>query len=115
MSLTGVVRDPAGRVSALKLVTLLLVLWPGVSLALDWWMQNLGPRPVTEVIHGTGLWAIRFLVITLAVTPVRGVLDWPRVVQLRPGLPSCLLFPGIRPKAMTGALNEHILKRRTSH
>jgi sulfoxide reductase heme-binding subunit YedZ len=83
LSLTGVVRDPAGRVSALKLVTLLLVLWPGVSLALDWWMQNLGPRPVTEVIHGTGLWAIRFLVITLAVTPARGVLDWPRVVQLR--------------------------------
>jgi sulfoxide reductase heme-binding subunit YedZ len=83
MTLTGVVRDPGGRLSALKILTLLLVLCPGVSLALDWWMQNLGPRPITEVTHGTGLWAIRFLVITLAVTPTRGLLDLPRVVQLR--------------------------------
>jgi methionine sulfoxide reductase heme-binding subunit len=83
MTLTGIVRDPGGRLSKLKIVTLLLVLWPGVSLALDWWMHDLGPRPVTEVIHGTGLWAIRFLVITLAVTPARGLLDLPRVVQLR--------------------------------
>lgn len=83
MTLTGIVRDPAGRLSALKIATLLLVLLPGASLALDWWMQDLGPRPITEVIHGTGLWAIRFLVITLAVTPVRGLFDWPRVVMLR--------------------------------
>ena len=79
----GVVRDPAGRLSAFKVVTLLLVLWPGVALALDWYGHALGPRPITAVIHGTGLWAIRFLVITLAVTPARGVFDWPRVVQLR--------------------------------
>jgi methionine sulfoxide reductase heme-binding subunit len=83
MSATGLVRDPAGRLSALKIVVLLLVLLPGASLALDWSMHDLGPRPVTEVIHGTGLWAIRFLVITLAVTPARGLLDWPRVVMLR--------------------------------
>jgi sulfoxide reductase heme-binding subunit YedZ len=83
MTLTGLVRDPAGRLSALKIVTLLLALWPGVSLAIDWATQNLGPKPVTEVIHGTGLWAIRFLVITLAVTPTRGLLDLPRVVMLR--------------------------------
>jgi len=83
MSLTGLVRDPGGRLSALKIVTLLLALAPGASLALDWSTHNLGPKPVTEVIHGTGLWAIRFLVITLAVTPVRGLLDLPRVVMLR--------------------------------
>jgi sulfoxide reductase heme-binding subunit YedZ len=82
-SIAGVVRNPAGRLSAFKIVVLLLVLWPGVSLALDWSTQNLGPKPVTEVIHGTGLWAIRFLMITLAVTPMRGLLDFPRVVQLR--------------------------------
>lgn len=83
MTLTGVVRDPAGRLSVVKIVVLLLALWPGASLALDWWNHDLGPRPVTEVIHGTGLWAIRFLVITLAVTPTRGLLDIPKVVQLR--------------------------------
>ncbi len=82
-SIAGVVRGPGGRLSALKIGVLLLVLWPGASLALDWWMQALGPRPVTAVIQGTGLWTIRFLVITLAVTPTRGLLDFPRVVQLR--------------------------------
>jgi sulfoxide reductase heme-binding subunit YedZ len=83
MSVFGVVRDPAGRLSALKIVVLLLVLWPGVSLAVAWSTNSLGPKPVTEVIHGTGLWAIRFLMITLAVTPARGLLDFPRVVMLR--------------------------------
>jgi methionine sulfoxide reductase heme-binding subunit len=81
--LAGVVRDPAGRFSWFKTAVLVLVLLPGASLALDWWQHDLGPRPVTEVIHGTGLWAIRFLVITLAVTPARAVLDFPRVVMLR--------------------------------
>jgi sulfoxide reductase heme-binding subunit YedZ len=81
--LVGVLRDPAGRISTLKIAVLLLLAWPGASLAANWWAQALGPRPLTEVIHGTGLWAIRLLVITLAVTPARAVLDWPRVVMLR--------------------------------
>jgi len=83
MAITGLVRDHGGRLSYLKLVTLLLALWPGVALAVQWYTHDLGPRPVTEVIHGTGLWAIRFLVITLAVTPARALLDWSRVVLLR--------------------------------
>ena len=82
-SIAGVVRDPSGRLSVFKIAVLLLVLWPGTALAVEWATQTLGPRPVTEVIRGTGLWTIRFLVITLAVTPTRGVLDFPRVVQLR--------------------------------
>ncbi len=83
MKITGLVRDPAGRLSALKAAVLLLMLWPGVDLALSWHFDELGPRPVTEVIHGTGLWAIRLLLISLAVTPARALLDWPRVVMLR--------------------------------
>jgi len=82
-SVAGVFRDPAGRVSLVKIAVLALALLPGASLALDWASDDLGPRPVTEVIHGTGLWAIRFLIISLAVTPTRGVLDFPRVVMLR--------------------------------
>jgi len=83
MQLTGLIRDQAGRLSALKAATLALMLWPGVTLALQWHFDDLGPRPVTEVIHGTGLWAIRLLLISLAVTPARALLDWPRVVMLR--------------------------------
>jgi sulfoxide reductase heme-binding subunit YedZ len=76
-------RDPAGRFSPLKLAVLLLVLWPGAELALRWAMHDLGARPVTEVLHGLGDWTVRFLLLSLAVTPARAVLDWPRVVVLR--------------------------------
>ena len=35
------------------------------------------------MLHGLGDWTIRFLLLTLAVTPARAVLDWPGVVKLR--------------------------------
>jgi sulfoxide reductase heme-binding subunit YedZ len=43
----------------------------------------LGGRPVTEVIHGTGDWAIRYLLISLAITPAARVLHWPRLLMVR--------------------------------
>jgi len=56
---------------------------PGL-LAAFWWAEgDLGARPVTEVIHETGLWAIRFLLIALAVTPLRAALDWGKLLLLR--------------------------------
>ncbi len=76
-------RDPAGRFSPLKAVVLLLVLIPATELGLRWALHDLGGRPVTEVLHGLGDWTIRFLLLTLAVTPARVVLDWPGVVKLR--------------------------------
>ena len=49
-----------------------------------WWATGaLGGRPVTEVIHGTGDWAIRFVLISLAITPAARVLDWPRILLVR--------------------------------
>ena len=76
-------RDPAGRFSPLKAVTLLLVLWPATELAVLWAAQDLGARPITQVLHGLGDWAINFLLLSLAVTPARILLDWPGVVKLR--------------------------------
>jgi sulfoxide reductase heme-binding subunit YedZ len=79
----GLLRDPAGRLSWLKAAVLGFALFQAISLALRWHEGALGARPITEAIHQTGLWAIRFLVLSLAVTPARAVLDWPRVVMLR--------------------------------
>jgi sulfoxide reductase heme-binding subunit YedZ len=79
----GLLRDPAGRPSALKTVALLLVLWPAAALALRWQMHTLGPRPLTEAIHVAGHWAVRFLLLSLAVTPARVVLAWSRPIILR--------------------------------
>lgn len=75
--------DPAGRFSPLKAVTLLLVLYPAVMLLGRWVAGDLGGRPFTEAIHRSGDWAVRFLVLSVAVTPMRAVLNWPRVVLLR--------------------------------
>lgn len=76
-------RDPAGRTSPLKLAVLALALYPAASLAIAAWMHALGGRPITEATHVTGDWTIRFLMLTLAVTPARAVLNWPRVLILR--------------------------------
>jgi sulfoxide reductase heme-binding subunit YedZ len=43
----------------------------------------LGAMPVTEALHQIGLWAVRFLLLSLAVTPFRRIGQWPRLIQLR--------------------------------
>jgi sulfoxide reductase heme-binding subunit YedZ len=76
-------RDRRGRFLPFKAAVLAAVCIPGL-LAAFWWAQgDLGGRPVTEVIHETGLWAIRFLLIALAVTPLRAALDWGKLLLLR--------------------------------
>jgi sulfoxide reductase heme-binding subunit YedZ len=44
---------------------------------------SLGTNPVETVQDTTGQWGLRFLVITLAVTPLRDWFDAPWLVQLR--------------------------------
>ncbi len=76
-------RDRRGKFLPLKAAVLAAVCVPGL-LAAFWWADgDLGGRPVTEVIHETGLWAIRFLLIALAVTPLRAALDWGKLLLLR--------------------------------
>ena len=76
-------RDPQGRFSWLKLLCFALLFLPGLVLAVQWATDSLGARPVTEVIHGTGFWTYRLLLITLAVSPLALLLDWPRLLLLR--------------------------------
>jgi sulfoxide reductase heme-binding subunit YedZ len=45
--------------------------------------DNLGANPIDEITDQTGLWTLRMLLITLAVTPVRRLTGWNRVIQLR--------------------------------
>jgi sulfoxide reductase heme-binding subunit YedZ len=76
-------RDPAGRFSALKTGCLLFCLLPAALVLQQALAGTLGPRPITEAIHQVGDWTVRLLLLTLAVTPARALLDWPLVVQLR--------------------------------
>jgi|TARA_B100001094_G_scaffold61873_1_gene57620 sulfoxide reductase heme-binding subunit YedZ len=51
---------------------ILLMLVPYILLTLRslGYLSGLGPNPVETIIHGTGLWGIRFLMLTLLVTPI---------------------------------------------
>lgn len=76
-------RDRAGRLSPLKLAVFAALFAPGAVLAAQFATDALGARPVNALIHGTGLWTIRLVLIALAVTPARAVLDWPRLPLVR--------------------------------
>lgn len=76
-------RDRQGRLSWLKIAVLAGCVAPGAVLAYRLGMGDAGAKPVTEAIHVTGLWTIRFLLISLALSPVRLVFDWARAPLVR--------------------------------
>ena len=45
--------------------------------------NDLGPNPIEEVTHETGDWALRLLLVTLAVTPLRRLTGWNALAGLR--------------------------------
>lgn len=60
-----------------------LALLPFVLLARGAFTDQLGANPAETLIRATGDWALRFLCITLAITPVRVVLGLAPLVRLR--------------------------------
>jgi sulfoxide reductase heme-binding subunit YedZ len=67
----------------LKLVVFLLCLVPFFLLVWQAFTGNLGANPVETITHTTGDWTLRFLVITLAVTPARRLTGWTPVTRFR--------------------------------
>ena len=76
-------RDRGGRLSPLRITTLVAMILPLVRLVIDWATDNLGPEAYEAATHETGRWAIRLLIASLAVTPIGRILAWPRFYQLR--------------------------------
>jgi sulfoxide reductase heme-binding subunit YedZ len=68
---------------AAKVLVFLACLSPFVWLAIRTLTGRLGINPVEDLELTTGIWALRFLTITLAVTPVRRLTGWNRVIQYR--------------------------------
>src|SRR5882672_3176560 len=60
----------------LCLVPLFLLGWRGYH-------QKLGANPIEKITHTTGDWTIRFLLITLSVTPFRKLLNQPKLARFR--------------------------------
>jgi len=47
------------------------------------WGAGLGANPLENITHTTGNWTLRFLLITLAVTPARKLLGIPSLIKFR--------------------------------
>jgi sulfoxide reductase heme-binding subunit YedZ len=67
----------------LKRVIFAAALVPAAALAADAFRGELTANPIEYITHTTGDWAIRFLIITLAVTPIRRVTGWNPIIQIR--------------------------------
>lgn len=67
----------------LKTIAFLLALVPLGVLAYRTYTNDLGVNPSETLQLETGGWALKFLVITLAITPVRRLTGWNRTIQYR--------------------------------
>ncbi len=67
----------------LKPAVFVIALIPFVYLAWGMFTGGLGANPVNEFIRETGLWGLRFLLITLCVTPLRRMTGWNPIMKFR--------------------------------
>jgi methionine sulfoxide reductase heme-binding subunit len=77
-------RDSRGRLSALRIATLAFLLWP-IGLALVAWETEIRfeARPINDLIHRAGFWMLMFLLLSLAVTPLRRIARYGQLVDVR--------------------------------
>jgi methionine sulfoxide reductase heme-binding subunit len=66
-----------------KVVVFMLCLVPLGMLVLRAVQGNLTANPIEFITHTTGDWILRFLVITLAITPLRKILRLPQLIRFR--------------------------------
>jgi methionine sulfoxide reductase heme-binding subunit len=84
--------DRAGRFSALRFLGLLICIAPLVWLIQLTITNGLGSKPLTRAIHFTGDWAVHLLLLSLFVTPLRFILQWPQLIAIRRMLGVSVLF-----------------------
>lgn len=66
-----------------KPLAFLLALAPFAWLLFRGFTGRLTANPVEDITLTTGIWALRFLLISLAVTPLRRLTGWNRLIQYR--------------------------------
>jgi methionine sulfoxide reductase heme-binding subunit len=67
----------------LKIPVFVLCLAPVLVLAWKAFHQDLGANPIEFITHATGDWTLRFLAITLTVSPLRRLLGMPDLIRFR--------------------------------
>jgi sulfoxide reductase heme-binding subunit YedZ len=76
---------PSARVIrfAVKPAVFVIALVPLGLLAYGAATRSLGANPIEAITHGTGDWTLRFLLLTLALTPLRALTGWNVLARFR--------------------------------
>lgn len=74
---------PGISIGQLKVLLFLLCLYPLFSLVWGLFTNQLGANPIETLTRSSGLWGLRFLLITLCVTPLRWLTGINQLVRFR--------------------------------
>jgi sulfoxide reductase heme-binding subunit YedZ len=66
-----------------KPIVFTLALAPALWLGFRFLTDRLSANPIEDITLTTGIWTLRFLVITIAITPLRRMTGWNRLIQYR--------------------------------
>jgi sulfoxide reductase heme-binding subunit YedZ len=69
--------------NCIKPIIFALLLLPCFMLIFGIYYDTLGANPPEYVLHNLGEWALRILLLTLLLSPIRRLLNWPQALQLR--------------------------------
>jgi len=106
--------DRKGAFSPLKATVLALLAAPALVLLTAFAMGALGAEPVERLQDELGRWAVRFLLLSLAVTPLRLLWRWNRLILVRRMLGLAALGYALGHLAAYAALEDWVLAKVTS-
>lgn len=69
--------------SKIKKLLFIVCLIPAIWLTIAVFTNQLGANPIEAVTRETGLWALRFLWLTLLITPLRWLTGWNNLLRYR--------------------------------
>ena len=76
-------RDPANRLSAVRIITLTCLVAPVAKAIAEFDEIVHAARPIDNLIHRAGYWTIIFLLVALAVSPLRRIARFNQILDVR--------------------------------
>lgn len=76
-------REKTGRWSPEKIAAFIIAIAPPLWLLWLTYSDRLGARPFTEVVHYSGRWTVRLILLSLFITPARRMFNWNKLINAR--------------------------------
>src|SRR5262245_65549809 len=77
-------RDARGRLSALRIGALVLLFLPiALAFTAPYTSEEFSARPLNDMIHRAGYWALMLVIISLAISALRGIARFGALVDVR--------------------------------